>query len=263
MSFATHVTSYPEPWGRGLAQREIAEEAAVAIVVNGTTLAVMMATPADLEAFGIGFALSEGVIDSVDQIERLEVIDHHRGIEVRLWVDQPRAMALLQRRRQSLGPTGCGLCGIESLEQALRPSALVSSRLDLTPHQVMEAMDALRLAQSLNAETHAVHAAGLWHPKGGLLAVCEDVGRHNALDKLLGRSRQLRLPTTECALLLTSRISVDLVQKATVLDVPLLIAVSAPTRLALETAAEAGLQVIAVARGDGFERFSPAASARS
>jgi len=261
MNFATHVTARPQAWGRGLTQREIAEETPVAIVVNGTTLAVMMATPADLEAFGLGFALSEEVIDHPGEVERLQVLDHDLGIEVRLWVAEPRAKALAARRRRIAGPTGCGLCGIESLEEALRPTRKVRSSLTLSADQILDAMHSLKLAQSLNALTNAVHAAGLWHPNEGLLAICEDVGRHNALDKLLGHARQEQLPIQECALLLTSRVSVDLIQKASILGAPTIVAVSAPTRLAVEMAARANISLIAVARGDGFERFDPEATA--
>lgn len=255
MTFATHVTAHPKAWGRGLSERELAEETPVAIVVNGTTLAVMMATPADLEAFGLGFALSEGVITSIEEVERLEVVDHDLGLEVRLWVAEPRAQALQARRRRMAGPTGCGLCGIESLEEAMRSITPVTTKLELTPQDVSDAMSSLRPAQSLNGETHAVHGAALWHKKQGLLAICEDVGRHNALDKLIGRAEQLKLPARDCALLLTSRVSVELIQKAAVLGTPAIIAISAPTRLAVSLAENAGMTLIGIARGDGHERF--------
>lgn len=256
MSFATHVTAEPIAWGKGRSSRSIPEETASAIVVNGSTLAVMMATPADLEAFGLGFALSEGVIESIDEVERLDVIDHALGLEVRLWVTEPRARALAARRRRMAGPTGCGLCGIESLEEAMRGIQPISNQLALTPDQVMAALASLRPAQSLNAQTHAVHAAALWHPEQGLLAICEDVGRHNALDKLIGRSAQLGLATQECALLLTSRVSVEMVQKAAVLGAPTIIAVSAPTNIAVSLCHQAGLTLIGVARDDGYEVFA-------
>jgi FdhD protein len=255
MSFATHAAVAPQAWGRGRSERHLAEEVAVAIVVNGSTLAVMMATPADLEAFGIGFALTEGVIDGVGEIERLEVVDQPLGIEVRLWVAAEKASALAKRRRQQAGPTGCGLCGIESLEAAMRPVAAVEAELQLTPEQIGQAMESLRPAQSLNAITRSVHAAALWHPERGILAVCEDVGRHNALDKLVGRAAQMKLLVEHCAVLLTSRVSIELVQKAAMLGAPVLIAVSAPTLLAVNAAREAGISLVAVAREDGFEVY--------
>lgn len=256
MSFVTHSSVNPKAWGRGRSERNLAEEVAVAIVVNGGTLAVMMATPADLEAFGIGFALTEGVIESVDEIERLEVVDQELGIEVRLWVGARTAEVLSARRRRQAGPTGCGLCGIESLEQAMRPIEPVTARVQLSAEDVQRAMASLRPAQSLNAVTSAVHAAALWHPEQGILAVCEDVGRHNALDKLAGRAARLKLRVDQCAVLLTSRVSIELVQKAAMMGVPALIAVSAPTRMAAEAARTAGMSLIAVAREDGFEVFS-------
>jgi FdhD protein len=256
MSFVTHSPVLPQSWGKGRSQRELAEEVAVAIVVNGSTLAVMMATPADLEAFGVGFALTEGVIAQASEIERVEVVDHELGIEVRLWVGAEKARTLAARRRQQAGPTGCGLCGIDSLEEAMRGVRPVRSRLQLSPEEVQAAVASLRPVQSLNAVTRSVHAAALWHRRDGVLAVCEDVGRHNALDKLAGRAAQMNLDVAECAVLLTSRVSIELVQKTAMLGAPVLIAVSAPTRLAVDMAREAGITLIGVAREDGFEVFT-------
>lgn len=256
MSFATHSAFAPKSWGKGCVERELAEEVAVAIVVNGSTLAVMMATPADLEAFGVGFALTEKVIEQASEIARLEVVDHDLGIEVRLWIGADKANAMARRRRKQAGPTGCGLCGIESLEEAMRVSRPVRASLQLSVEQVRAAALSLRPVQSLNAITRAVHAAALWHPEQGILAVCEDVGRHNALDKLAGRAAQMNLDAGECAMLLTSRVSIELIQKTAVLGASVLIAVSAPTRLAVDAAKAAGITLIGVARDDGFEVFS-------
>jgi FdhD protein len=256
MSFATHSAVAPKSWGQGRSERELAEEVAVAIVVNGSTLAVMMATPADLEAFGVGFALTEGVIEQASEITRLEVVDHDLGIEVRLWIGADRGEEIAARRRQQAGPTGCGLCGIESLEEAMRVSRPVTARLELSVDQIRAAVASLRPVQSLNAITRAVHAAALWHPDQGILAVCEDVGRHNALDKLAGRAAQMTLDAAQCAVLLTSRVSIELIQKTAVLGAPVLIAVSAPTRLAVNAAQAAGITLVGVARDDGFEVFS-------
>ncbi len=255
MSFATHSAYAPQSWGRGRTERNLAEEVAVAIVVNGSTLAVMMATPADLEAFGIGFALTECIIEAATEIERIEVLDHDLGIEVRLWIGMDKAHALAKRRRQQAGPTGCGLCGIESLEAAMRDIAPVTTCLDLSTEDITAAAASLRPAQGLNAATHAVHAAALWHRENGLLAICEDVGRHNALDKLAGRAAQMNLPARECAVLLTSRVSIELIQKTARLGAPTLIAISAPTRLAVDAAQRAGITLIGVAREDGFEIY--------
>jgi FdhD protein len=256
VSFATHSSFVPLAWGQGASARELAEETAVAVVVNGTTVAVMMATPADLEAFGIGFVLTEGIVEDISEIERIEVLDHPMGLEVQLWVAEGRARAMQSRRRQQAGPTGCGLCGIESLEAAMRPIKPVQARLDLAPQQILAAAKSLRPAQALNRLTRSVHAAALWHPEDGLLAICEDVGRHNALDKLAGRAAQLQLDPGTCAVLLTSRVSIELIQKAAAMGAPVVIAVSAPTRLAVEQASRAGITLVGVAREDGFEIYA-------
>jgi FdhD protein len=258
--FATHLAFTPVKWDNAAlhSNRELAAEAAVAIVVNGTTQAVMMATPADLESFGIGFLLTERLLASVDEILRLEVVDHELGIEVRFWLVEARARFLADRRRTMAGPTGCGLCGIESLEQAMRDIKPVGAGISLNAEQVYAAMASLGPAQDLNAMTHAVHAAALWHPEQGLLAICEDVGRHNALDKLVGTAIRNGLRPDHCALLLTSRISIEMIQKAAVLGTATVIAVSAPTGLAVKIAEGANITVIGVARHDGFEVFSHA-----
>ncbi|WP_127752482.1 formate dehydrogenase accessory sulfurtransferase FdhD [Devosia sp. 1566] len=254
----THQSVQHQRWAGQFdpAGRDIATEAAVAVVVNGSTYAVMMATPADLEDFAIGFALTEGMIAEFGEIERFEIVEHAAGMEARLWVAEERARALAARRRAMAGPTGCGLCGIESLEQALRTTPRVEARLTLSPDQIMAAIASLRPAQSLNALTHAVHAAALWHPEAGLVALREDVGRHNALDKLAGAARRQHLPAADAALLLTSRISVELVQKAAVLGTGILLAISAPTTLAIQTAQAANITLLGVARDDGFEVFT-------
>ena len=258
--FATHQSAAPLKWDKAAlhAGRELAAETAVAIVINGTTQAVMMATPADLEAFGIGFVLTERLVASVDEIERVDVIEHELGIEVRLWVAEARARYLADRRRTMAGPTGCGLCGIESLEQAMRDIVPLGAGITLAAEQVYEAMASLGPAQDLNAVTHAVHAAALWHPEQGLIAICEDVGRHNALDKLVGMATQQDLRPEHCALLLTSRISIEMIQKAAVLGTATVIAVSAPTALAVRIAEAADITLIGIARCDGFEVFSHA-----
>lgn len=254
----THRAVEHQRWAGGMApgRRSIPAEAAVAVVVNGSTHAVMLATPADLEDFATGFALTDGIIANPGEIERFEVVEHGAGTEARLWIAEPRARAIAARRRFMAGPTGCGLCGIESLEQALRQTPPVGAQLTLSSAQIMAAIAALRPAQALNALTHAVHAAALWSPTGGLLAVREDVGRHNALDKLVGAAGRDGIPAETAALLLTSRVSVEMVQKAAVLGCGIMIAVSAPTTLAVQTAEAANLTLIGIAREDGFEVFS-------
>jgi FdhD protein len=236
--------------------RDVPAETAVAIVVNGSTHAVMMATPADLEDFALGFALTEGIVGSRADIDRLEIVEHDEGVEARIWVVEPIAARLSARRRAMAGPSGCGLCGIESLAEAVKPTRTVNASIRMAQSEILYAMSQLRPAQTLNALTHAVHAAGLWNVDRGDLLLREDVGRHNALDKLVGAAMLINSPTDRSALLLTSRVSIEMVQKAAVLGTSIVVAVSAPTNLAIRVADEAGITLCAVAREDGFEVFS-------
>jgi FdhD protein len=251
-------------FGTGAAQgmRTLPEEVAVALSFNGSTQAVMMATPADLVDFVYGFALSEGIAQP-SEIETVEVAEVAKGLDVQVWL-QPQAEARLAARRRTMaGPVGCGLCGIDSLDQALRSVAPVApSGFTMTPSQVMQAIAALPGAQPLHDATRAVHAAGFWD--GSLRAVREDVGRHNALDKLIGHMvrpgavREITHPTrvADGAVLLTSRVSIDMVQKVAALGAPVIIAVSAPTAHAVSLAEQAGITLIALARPDRFEVFT-------
>jgi FdhD protein len=247
-------------WRGGSAEaftREIPEETPVALVHDATTTAVMMATPADLADFGLGFSLTEQLIADPSELTGLEVVEAEDGIEVRMWLRQPASAVLAERRRKLAGPTGCGLCGVDSLEQAVRPPPPVRTGFTVKPDQIHRAFRALSEAQALGAATRAVHAAGWWTPSGGLAAVREDVGRHNALDKLVGAL--VRDGHEDGVLLLTSRVSVEMVQKAAVLGAQVVAAISAPTTLAVRTAQACGLTLVAVARDDGFEVFTGAA----
>ncbi|MCB4767383.1 formate dehydrogenase accessory sulfurtransferase FdhD [Ancylobacter sp. Lp-2] len=249
------------PQGVREGERAIPEETPVAIVHNGSTYAVMMATPADLEDFGIGFSLTEGVIGARSDIEDLELLEFDEGVEIRLWINAERAGQMVARRRQIAGPTGCGLCGVESLELAVKPARSVGEGRVFSPADIARAIASLAPAQHLNHATRAVHAAGFWEPEAGLVAVREDVGRHNALDKLVGHLvRQDRQATGNSAadgiVLLTSRVSIEMVQKTAMLGASVLVAVSAPTALAVRTAEAAGITLAAIARDDGFEVFT-------
>jgi FdhD protein len=166
--------------------RSIPEETAVALTYNGGTYAVMMTTPQDLEDFAVGFSLSEGVISCSADIHSLDVVRLDGGIELRMWLNKPNADRLRERQRHIAGPTGCGLCGIESIAEAMRASAIVRHGQKFSPENIMVAMQSLPSCQKLNIETHAVHAAAFWNVASGIVAVREDVGRHNALDKLSG-----------------------------------------------------------------------------
>lgn len=236
-------------------ERHLAEETAIAIVYNGTTHAVMMASPQDLHDFALGFALTEGLIEDERQCERFELVRHANGIEARFWIEQARAEQLAARRRQMAGPTGCGLCGIESLEQAIRPVDPVASTAKVAGGEVPFIMSQLQHLQALNSRTRAVHAAALW-TNGEIGMVREDVGRHNALDKLIGAARRRPIRTDEAVLLLTSRLSIEMVQKAAAANFGIVVAISAPTAAALALAEAVGITLIGIARSDGFEVFT-------
>jgi FdhD protein len=238
-------------------ERTVPEEVPVALVYDGTTHAVMLASPADLEDFAVGFSLTERRIAAPADIAELEIVAHETGIEARMWLAPAPGRAVLDRHRALLGPTGCGLCGVDSLAAALPAVPRVGDGPHLSVAEVEAAVAALRPAQVLNAEARALHAVGLWRPGGvGLVAVREDVGRHNALDKLAGALARSGEEAAGGVLVLSSRLSVELVQKAAVLGVSIVVAVSAPTALALRTAEAAGMTVIGIAREDGFEVFT-------
>jgi FdhD protein len=236
--------------------RAIPEETALALTYNGGSYAVMMGSPRDLEDFAIGFSLSEGIVQSLDDIESLEIVPLDDGIELRMWLRQSKADRLSERRRHMTGPTGCGLCGIDSIAQALRPAAIVGGGRQFTPDQVMAAMQILPALQTINIETRAVHAAAFWTPEHGIVALREDVGRHNALDKLAGALARDNVATSQGMVLLTSRVSVEMVQKTAAIGAPLMVAVSTPTALAVRMADAAGITLAAIARADGFEIFT-------
>jgi FdhD protein len=236
--------------------RLIPEETALALSYNGGTYAVMMGTPRDLKDFAIGFSLSEAIIASPDDIEEFEAIDLDDGIELRMWLKQTRAERLSERRRHIAGPTGCGLCGIDSIAEAVRPAAFVTGGRSFAPRAIMTAIQSIAPLQRINIETRAVHAAGFWMPARGVVALREDVGRHNALDKLAGALARDKVATGEGMVLLTSRVSVEMVQKTAAIGAPLMVAVSAPTALAVRMADAAGITLVAIARADGFEVFT-------
>ncbi|QOZ76125.1 formate dehydrogenase accessory sulfurtransferase FdhD [Bradyrhizobium sp. CCBAU 53351] len=246
-------------WRNGVASegtRFIPEETPLALTYNGGTYAVMMGTPQNLEDFAVGFSLSEGIVKSVDDIRSLEVVRLDDGIELRMWLAPEDAARISERRRHVAGPTGCGICGIESIAEAVRPAAVVSRGQRFTPEEIMAAMQAIAPLQSINLQTRAVHAAAFWSPAGNIVALREDVGRHNALDKLAGSLARSRTDAAAGMVLLTSRVSVEMVQKAAAIGASVMIAVSAPTALAIRTAEAAGITLVAIARQDGFEIFT-------
>ena len=236
--------------------RSIPEETAVALTYDGGTYAVMMTTPEDLEDFAVGFSLSEGIISSLADIQSLDIVRLDDGVELRMWLRKPKADRLQERRRHIAGPTGCGLCGIDSIAEAMRPPAVIRHGQHFSPEQIMVAMRNVPLLQKLNVETRAVHAAAFWNSTNGIVALREDVGRHNALDKLAGALARASIVAGEGMVLLTSRVSVEMVQKSTAIGVPVMVSVSAPTALAVRMADAAGITLAAIARADGFEVFT-------
>jgi FdhD protein len=238
--------------------RELPEETPVALVHDAATTAVMMATPADLEDFGVGFSLNEGLIRDADEITGLEVVPGDQGVEVRMWLKQPASATLAGRRRTLAGPTGCGLCGVDSLAEAARAPPRVPAFQFTSAFCIHSALEDLARRQELGTRTRAVHAAAWWSLDVGIVDLREDVGRHNALDKLAGAAARDSHPFDDGLLVLTSRVSVEMVQKAAMMGVEILVAVSAPTALAVRTAQACGMTLIAVARDDGFEVFTGA-----
>ncbi|TMJ48595.1 MAG: formate dehydrogenase accessory sulfurtransferase FdhD [Alphaproteobacteria bacterium] len=236
--------------------RLIPEETAIALTYNGGTAAVMMGTPRDLRDFAIGFSLSEGIVQSPGEILSIDIVELDDGIELRMWLGPAKARLIDERRRHIAGPTGCGICGIDSIAEAVRPAAIVANGPSFPARAIMAAMAGIAPQQQINIQTRAVHAAAFWTPGRGIVALREDVGRHNALDKLAGALAQEKVSASEGMALLTSRVSVEMVQKAAAIGAPLMVAVSAPTALAVRMADAAGITLVAIARSDGFEVFT-------
>ena len=243
--------------------RIVPEETPVAFSYAGSTHAVMMATPADLQDFAVGFSLTEGIIADPAEIEAIEPMFGEKGIDLQIRLAEAQNDALVARRRHMAGPVGCGLCGIESIDEAVRKTPSVrQSALTLTEDDVAEAVRLLNGEQPLHRQTRAVHGAGFYVPGTGLIAVREDVGRHNALDKLTGAAARAGYKGASGAVVVTSRVSVEMVQKTAIVGSPFIIAISAPTALAIRTAEEAGMTLIALVRGDEFEIFTGAERVR-
>jgi FdhD protein len=233
-------------------QDDLVVELPVALEFNGISHAVMLATPCDLEDFALGFALSEGIIKNRGELFGAEVEESALGITVHCDISSAAFLRLKQRRRNLTGRTGCGLCGVESLEQVIRELPRVPQSTSFSITAMRAALKELATLQPLNQLTGGMHAAAWSDTQGKLQLVCEDVGRHNALDKLIGMMALRDMDFQHGFLLITSRASVEMVQKAATVGISHLVAISAPTSLAVQTAQETNMTLIAFARGNNF-----------
>jgi FdhD protein len=248
-------------WRSGVSTRDydrVAAEVPVALVYNGVSHAVMLASPTDLEDFAVGFSLSEGILESARQLYDIEVEATAQGIVLTLTIASSRFALLQQHRRSLVGRTGCGLCGTERLEQAIRPLPPVAAGLRLSPEMLQHAALALAQQQRLQQETGASHAAAWIDRDGALRHLREDVGRHNALDKLVGGLARAGIDASLGAFVVTSRASVEMVQKAVAAGAGLLAAVSAPTALAIHQAEAGNLTLIGFLRPGSHVAYSHA-----
>lgn len=230
---------------------QVAREVAVALVYNGISHVVMMATPSDLEDFALGFSLSENILVNASELYALELVPNDLGIEVAITVSAERFAALKHRRRNLTGRTGCGLCGAESLHEAVRPPAKVSHSAHISADAVQRAVAQLNAWQPVQALTGAVHGAAWCDINGDIQLLREDVGRHNALDKLLGALHKKGAASfvgSDGFALISSRASYEMVAKAATAGIEILAAVSAPTTLAIQLAEQAGVTLLGFAR---------------
>ncbi len=234
----------------------VAEEAPVALVYNGEPHVVMLATPLDLEDFALGFSLTEGIVSSPEDIEAIRVFTRSEGLEVRVRIPVARCATLPDKGRNLTGRTGCGLCGAITLSQAIRKPPPVGQGVQVAASELLSALSALGSRQRLNQLTGAVHAAAWAIPGEGICQVREDVGRHNALDKLIGVLARNRTDFAGGYVLVTSRASFEMVQKCAMAGVTLMAAISAPTGLAIRLARESGLTLIGFARDNRYLIYS-------
>lgn len=232
-------------------QRPTIIEAPIAIEYNGIGYAVMMATPIDLNDFAIGFSLSERLIDQADEILAIDAHRAELGWILRIQVPLENAEKVIARARQRVSESSCGLCGMDNLDEVMRPLPPVTAKIDVADAAIFAALSALRDHQPLNKATGAAHAAAFCTPDGTVMMAREDVGRHNALDKLIGALATAEIDPATGFILLTARCSLELVQKAILANCPMLVTISAATDLAIDTAAKSGLRLISLARPDG------------
>jgi FdhD protein len=247
----THTEYQVQRWQNGRltsAADRVAEEVPVSLMYNGMPHVVMMASPADLEDFALGFSLSEGVLASAKELYQTDITPVSEGVEIRMEIDLQRFLPLEEQHRNLAGRTGCGLCGAETIEQAVRHPAAVGAGVEVTHPALNAAFAQLSEQQALNAVTGAVHAAAWALPDGSLVAVREDVGRHNAMDKMIGAMAREGRSFAAGFAVITSRASFEMAQKAATVGITLLAAISAPTGLAIRLAEETGLTLVGFAR---------------
>ncbi len=234
----------------------LADEVPVALVFNGVSQAVMLASPLDLDDFALGFGLTEGLLAHADELYGVELVPSEAGITIEMEVSSACFMRLKQRRRQMAGRTGCGLCGTESLDQVALALPVIDPPASISAQAITRAMKALPSLQSLQHTTGAVHAAAWCSLAGEIVLVREDVGRHNALDKLIGAMSRTQADPASGFICITSRASFEMVQKTAMARVAILAAVSAPTDLARRTALSAGIALAGFARGTDFVAYT-------
>ena len=251
LGWPSYQQSKVERWQgnvRSVQQDYIAEEVPVSLVYNGVPHVVMLVTPTNLEDFALGFSITEGIIESPSELQSIHVYNRSNGIEVRLQIPEPRFCQLPDKGRNLTGRTGCGLCGASTLQQAIRDPKSAHGELNVQAAELFSALTAISQHQQLNQLTGAVHAAAWVVPGQGVQYVREDVGRHNALDKLIGLLLRLGKNPAAGFVIITSRASYELVQKAASVGITLLAAMSAPTGLAIRLAEEAGLTLVGFVR---------------
>jgi FdhD protein len=253
LGWPSYQQSIVDRWQHGqhsLEEDYIAEEVPVSLVYNGIPHVVMLATPTNLEEFALGFSITEGIIKNAQELLSCRVYNRSQGIEVQLKIPDERFVCMSDKARNLTGRTGCGLCGASSLKQAIRQPDPVHSDIYLSAQQLLLALKDLRQHQKLNQLTGSVHAAAWVIPDQGILALREDVGRHNALDKLIGWILRTGQNPARGFVIVTSRASYEMVQKTAAVGISLLVAVSAPTGLAIRLANNTGLTLIGFARDD-------------
>lgn len=241
------------------AQDCLAEETPVALIYNGVSHAVMLATAQDLEDFALGFSLSEGIVQTAAELYGIEIRTQADGIELHCDIASERFMQLKDRRRTLAGKTGCGLCGAESLSQAMRYPQLLQTDVKFTAASIRHGLNTIQAQQLMQKETGATHASAFVLADGTVSIVREDVGRHNALDKLIGALQKMRMQQGQPLngfIITTSRASFEMVQKTATAGIAMLVAVSAPTGLAVRVAEQCGLALVGFARQGRFVVYS-------